>query len=122
MSLAEDVSRPVVYVAGPYSAPDADGVLKNITEAIAFGEQVRAMGFVPLVPHTAILPTGDTEAEYEQALAECFELLSRCDALALMPTWEQSPGSRRERAFAERFGLPFFETLDELAGVRDAIA
>ncbi len=122
MSLVKEGSRPVVYVAGPYSSPDADGVLKNITEAISFGEQVRALGFVPLVPHVAILPTGDTEAEYEQALAECFELLSRCDALILMPTWEQSPGAKRERAFAERFGLPVFETLGELARVRDAIA
>lgn len=118
----ENLSPAVVYVAGPYSAPDLEGLLENIKAAVVFGQKVRALGFLPLVPHVAILPVGDTEAEYEQALGECFELLARCDALVLMPTWEQSPGARRERAFAERYGVPVFETLEQLQEVRDAIA
>ena len=117
----ENLSPAVVYVSGPYSAPDAEGLLENIKAALAFGQKVRALGFLPLVPHVAILPVGDTEAEYEQALAECFELLARSDALVLMPTWEQSPGARRERAFAERYGVPVFESLEQLQEVRDAI-
>ncbi|OIQ67094.1 hypothetical protein GALL_513310 [mine drainage metagenome] len=127
MSRLEEHSPAVVYVAGPYSAPDEEGLLAHIKAAISFGLEVQALGFLPLVPHVAILPVDDTEAGYEQATAECFELLSRCDALILMPTWQESPGARREREFAEKFGLPVFTSLEalrdmaKLMGAGDAI-
>lgn len=114
-------SLEVIYVAGPYSHAVPAQVSLNVHEAVRFGQQVRAQGFIPLVPHVAILPTGNTEAEYEAALAECFELLSRCDALVLMPTWPKSPGAARERAFAEELGLPVFEGLDALQEAAHAI-
>ena len=114
-------SLEVVYVAGPFSAPTPEGIYENVMAAVEFGQKVRAMGFVPMVPHAAVLPMGTTEAEYEAALAECFELLSRCDAVLLMPTWQQSPGARRERDFAERLGLPVFEGLEQLQEVAHAI-
>lgn len=115
-------SLEVIYVAGPFSAPTPEGVYSNVMAALAFGQQVRAMGFIPLVPHVAILPTGNTEADYEAALAECFELLSRSDALVLMPTWRKSPGAMREREFAERLGLPIFEALEALQEAAHATA
>ncbi|HJV39985.1 MAG TPA: DUF4406 domain-containing protein [Geothrix sp.] len=104
----------VIYVAGPYSGKAPEDVYRNIQAAIAVGQQVRALGLVPLVPHTAILPTGTTEAEYEAALAECFELMTRCDGMVLMPTWRESPGAVRECEYAERFGLEVFECLEDL--------
>lgn len=111
-------SRSVVYIAGPYTAPDAEALLANIQAAIAFGQGVRALGFIAVVPHVAILPTDD----YELALAECFELLYRCDGLVLMPTWRESPGAQRERDFAESLGIPIFEGLEQLREVADAAA
>jgi hypothetical protein len=108
-------SLEVIYVAGPFSSPIPAQQSLNIHDAVRFGQKVRALGFIPLVPHVAILPTGTTEAEYEAALAECFELLSRSDALVLMPTWRKSPGAIREREFAEQLGLPvFMDTCDLL--------
>lgn len=114
-------SLEVVYVAGPFSSPIPAQQSLNIHDAVRFGQKVRAQGFIPLVPHVAILPTGTTEADYEAALAECFELLSRCDALVLMPTWRKSPGAMREREFAEQLGLPIFAGLDALQEAAHAI-
>lgn len=111
-------SRSVVYVAGPYTAPDAEGRQANIQAAVSFGQEARALGFIAQVPHVAILPTED----YELALAECFELLYRCDALVLMPTWRESPGAQRERDFAESLGIPIFEGLEQLREVARATA
>ncbi len=115
-------SLELVYIAGPFSAPTPEGIYENVMAAVEFGQQVRAQGFVPLVPHVTVLPTGNTEAEYEAALAECFELLSRCDAMALMPNWRESPGAVRERARAEELGIVVFETLTDVREGADAIA
>jgi hypothetical protein len=115
-------SLEVVYIAGPYSSPHPGVVLQNVAEAVAFGQQVRALGLVPVVPHVAILPTGRTEAEYEAAMAECFELLSRCDAVVLMPTWRNSPGAVRERAHAEALGIEIFGGIEDLQEVADGLA
>ncbi|MDP1832612.1 MAG: DUF4406 domain-containing protein [Geothrix sp.] len=115
-------SLGVVYIAGPYSSPYSSIVRQNVAEAVAFGQQVRALGLVPVVPHVAILPTGRTEAEYEAAMMECFELLSRCDAVVLMPTWRSSPGAVLERAQAEDWGIEIFEGIEDLREVADGLA
>ena len=56
-------SLEVIYVARPFSAPTPEGVEANVMAAVAFGQEVRTTGFIPLVPHVAILPIGNTEAE-----------------------------------------------------------
>lgn len=108
-SHAEDApSLDVLYVAGPISALTPEGIEANIAEAVAFGQQVRALGALPLVPHVAILHTHD----YEAAMRECFELIRRADAVILMPTWQQSPGAVREHLFAKVRGMVVFESLE----------
>lgn len=106
---AEDApSRDVIYVAGPFSALTPEGIEANIAEAVAFGQQIRALGALPLVPHVAIIHTQD----YEAAMGECFELIRRADAVILMPTWQQSPGAVREHRFAKIRGMVVFESLE----------
>jgi hypothetical protein len=109
-------------VAGPYSSPSPALRKLNILDAITFGQKVRALGFIPLVPHVTILPVEPTEAGYELAMRECFELIRRCDALIPMPTWRKSPGATREREYAESLGMPVFEDLAALQEVADAVA
>jgi|TARA_Y100000310_G_scaffold160501_1_gene160266 hypothetical protein len=40
-----------VYVAGPYSAPDAKGKLKNTERAMDIGTALLRMGHQPIIPH-----------------------------------------------------------------------
>jgi hypothetical protein len=42
------------------------------------------------------------------------EPLSRCDAMFLVPSWQQSSGARRELQFARERGIPVFEDLETL--------
>jgi len=49
-------------------------------------------------------------------LAGDLELLSRCDAVFLVPGWEDSQGARAENDFAKVKGIPRFTTLMELEG------
>ncbi|WP_257303445.1 DUF4406 domain-containing protein [Geothrix campi] len=114
---AEDANgMDVIYVAGPYSAATPQGVAQNVAAAVAFGQKVRALGALPVVPHLTILPTDD----YEAAMRECFEMIRRSDAVILMPTWKQSPGAGRELDFARALGLTVFDHLVDLASVYDA--
>lgn len=103
----------VVYIAGKYRGETPVEVQKNIKHADSFGMSVCAVGAMPLVPHK------NTE-HYEGLqndqwfLEGTMELLRRCDAILLIPGWENSVGARGEKAEAERLGLPVFYRIHEL--------
>jgi hypothetical protein len=43
---------PLVYIAGPFSAPTREGVEANIAAAVQVGLDVAALGACPVVPHS----------------------------------------------------------------------
>jgi nucleoside 2-deoxyribosyltransferase len=109
------VSLAVIYIAGPYRGPHAWAIEEHIRAAERLALDVWRMGAVALCPHT------NTRFFHGVApdavwLAGDLELLRRCDALLLTADWEASAGARAERAYAERQGVPVFETLDALNG------
>ena len=109
--------RPRVYVAGPYSADNVLGVLRNIGKgktwcAILFGE-----GFAPFCPWH--------DAQYAKNLwiyapsvrdfkDLSFAWLEVSEAVFLMDGWEKSEGVKAEIAFAEAHGIPVFSDYDKL--------
>jgi len=103
----------VIYIAGKFSAPDQWQRARNIraAENMAFG--VACMGAMPLNP---LANTGNffgtltEEFWYEGTL----ELLKRCDAMILVPGWEDSKGVREEIRYAHGANLPIFNRVDEL--------
>lgn len=104
----------VVYVAGKFSAPDQWQRTRNVraAENIAYG--VACMGAMPLNPlaNTCnFYGTLDEKFWYAGTL----ELLRRCDALILVPGWEDSKGVKAEIAEANRRGMPIFYRVDEIA-------
>ena len=106
------MSPPLVYVAGPYSAPDRAGVEANILRATACGIELARIGCMPVVPHA-----NTSHAAYEQAQPYQFwidgtmRLLRACDCVMLVPGWEESKGARGEKAEAERLGIPVYWAL-----------
>lgn len=82
----------------------------NVMEALRQGHMVRDLGMVPLVPHAAVL----LGASYEEAMAECFELLARADGLLCLDRWHLSPGSIREVEHARELNIPVYKSLAEL--------
>lgn len=115
------VNPPLIYIAGPYRAPTAWGRERNIHEARRFGVMVARAGGYPVIPHSNTAHF-DGEAPDELWLAGTLELMWRCDAVLLMPRWEESIGARTERAEALRLALPVVSTTGEGAGDVFAVA
>jgi len=91
----------IVYIAGPYTGPNAWAIEQNVRKAEEVGLYVAECGAMPIIPHTntrffhgLLTP----EFWYEGTL----ELLRRADALMMVPGWEHSTGAKAERLEAER--------------------
>ena len=41
----------LIYIAGPYTAPDRQGIVQNVNQAIDAGIKVFDLGHFPYVPH-----------------------------------------------------------------------
>lgn len=98
----------LVYVAGPFRAENAYQVALNIRAAEWQGYKVARMGAVPVIPHT-MYRFFDGTLNDQYWLRATKDLLLRCDAIFLIDGWEESVGSRGERAAAEQVGIPIFE-------------
>lgn len=105
----------LVYVAGPFSAPDRAGVERNIEAAVAVGLRVAALGHCPVVPHANTShPDYERLQPYTFWIEATLALLRRCDAIVMVREWQQSTGARGERAWAAENGLRIFDTIEEL--------
>lgn len=66
----------------------------------AAAEHIRALGDIPLNP--AELPQGMSPADYMRI---CFAMVDTADeVLMIYPEWQDSPGARLEKAYAEYIG------------------
>lgn len=100
----------VVYIAGPFRAPTHWGVVANVRRAERWALELWRMGFAVICTHL-------NSANFEGACPDRtfldgdLELLSRCDAVFLVPGWQESSGSMVESERAERLGIPCFVTV-----------
>lgn len=107
--------RPRVYVAGPYSADNVLGVLRNI----GFGESWSTMlfyeGFAPFCPwHDAQYAKAGFDFTVQDFKDLSFAWLEVSEAMFLIDGWEKSEGVKAEIAFAEAHGIPVFSEYDKL--------
>jgi hypothetical protein len=83
------MSVPVIYVCGPMSGYED----YNWPSFRAATSQLRKLGYVVRCPT-------ESGASFELSWAECLRLSLRlmldCDALALLPGWEESRGAAEE--------------------------
>lgn len=113
----------LIYIAGPFRASsthcpghqDMFAVQENIMAAMKLGLEVaRTPGLFPVIPHAnTMFFTGS--APDDVWLAGDLELLNRCDAVLLTPTWGRSSGARAEYTFALQRGIRVFLTVEEVA-------
>lgn len=98
----------LVYIAGQYSAPTYRETQHNVQAARDLGLEYLKAGYAIYIPHTMIAHCED-EVSYGAYMAQCFEVIRRCDVIALLPGWEDSPGAVREKEKAEEYGLDVHE-------------
>lgn len=106
----EYISRPLVYVAGPYTRPDPVANTHDVVKAV---DRLVDDGYVtPFAPHLTLL--WHLVAPRPLAFWYAYDLatLIRCDAVLRLPG--ESTGADREVEFAVDRGLPVFFSTDEL--------
>lgn len=92
-----------IYVAGPYTKGD---VAQNVREAIYVGNNLRALGHTPFIPHLThfwhMLIPKEIEFWYQYDI----EWLEKCDAVFRIAG--ESKGADEEVRLAKEMGKPVF--------------
>lgn len=95
--------KPLVYVAGPYTAPDP---VINTRRACLLGDRLDTAGFAVVIPHLSItwhmVSPQDVDTWYRRDL----DVLDHCDALLRFEG--SSSGADREVEHAKAAGIPVF--------------
>lgn len=116
--------HPLIYVAGRYRAPTREAVAANIEAARQVGIEAARLGWYPVIPHcnTAHMELATPEHCDQFWLSGTLELMTRCDAVVLVPGWERSEGTHAEIAEADRLSIPVYRSPDLLPGASEFIA
>lgn len=106
----------VIYIAGPYRSKRGEYyVRQNIRAAEELAIFVWRNGGVALCPHKNTAGFGGACAGGDEVwLDGDLELIKRCDAMYLVPGWENSSGTLAEIQFAHTLGMPVFENREQV--------
>jgi hypothetical protein len=107
------MKRYVIYIAGPYRGKNSWEVEKNIRNAEHYAFRLAEFGMVPLCPHS-MYRYFDRTLNDEYWINATEMLLKRCDAVFLIPGWQNSIGATAEECTACRLEIPCFENEDDL--------
>ena len=109
------MTRPILYLSGPYSPSNGLDTAENIMVARSYAVAAVRNGWFPFTPHLNTIgfeidcPEVPNEDWIEGDLA-ILRLLARARAAVLMlPGWEQSKGARLERDWAIHLNLEVFD-------------
>ncbi len=98
---------PRAYVAGPITS--SGSLHENIHNGIMVGEELRARGIHPFIPHLydfVKIVTGE-DVNWEDMLQLDENWIRACDLLVFLPG--ESKGRAREVAFAKSLKIPVIE-------------
>lgn len=109
----------MIYIAGKFHSDSIQEILSNIRLAEEYGRKVLSLGLVPFVPHIfgySLSRNSEFQSwdSYEWLKNLCLPVLKRCDAILLIPGWNDSRGSQIERQFAIDNKIRIFEELEDL--------
>lgn len=110
------MTRPLVYIAGPYRSESVSGIRRNIALAADAADALIRAGFDVCLPHALGNTLDVFGTRYGDAwwLASTLRMMKRCDIVYRLPG--ASEGADAEVAEAVRCGMPVYHSLDELTG------
>jgi len=110
--------KPIVYIAGPYTATTIDKRNANIEAASAAGRDLLAKGYVPIVPHANTAGWElDPRFKHVDFLEMDFVLLDRADCVCLVGDWQKSKGTLQEIDRANANGQPVYVGVESVPPV-----
>jgi hypothetical protein len=103
---------PQIYIAGPISTTDEWDYIDNCMRGIIMAYTIAALGHAPYCPHLLALE----QKEYPEAasmtdddwLDVVMQALAVSSAVIFLEGWTDSPGCRKEHAFAKSKQIPIF--------------
>jgi hypothetical protein len=108
------VAPLLIIVAGPYSAPTAEGRAANLAAMNRAAAEVARLGHIPVIGVNAALPVLDAAGlPYSDPLMMTISLAlaARCDGCLHIG---RSPGADREAGTLRALGRPVWTSLDAL--------
>jgi hypothetical protein len=108
------MARLMIMVAGPYSAPTAEGRAANLAAMNHAAASLAQRGHIPMIGVNAALPVLDAAGlPYTDRLMMeiSLALAARCDAVLQLA---RSPGSDREVEAIRALGRPVFTWLEDV--------
>lgn len=107
--------KKLIYVAGPYTDDDFDVVKENVRIAALVSQELWRNGFVAICPHLNTYEFDVGKNPHTTFLVGDFEIIKRCDAVLMLPGWEESMGAYAEHIFAKWLGKPvvYMEVKDD---------
>lgn len=118
----EEQGMKLIYVAGKYSGKTYSEIDDNIKKAEAVSIKLFRKGWAVLTPHknTAHYEIYEDEnLTYETWLNADLEMLKRCDAIFMMPGWDDSAGAQQEYQFALDNDMQIFYLLDDVPSEKE---
>ena len=109
------MTRPILYLSGPYSPGNGRSVEDNIAVARKYAVAAVKAGWFPFTPHLNTAHFEDfcpnvSHQEWLDGDLTILRLLPRVRAaVLLLPGWEQSKGARLERDWAIHLNLEVFD-------------
>jgi len=103
--------RPLrIYVAGPYTAPTREQVDVNIARASEATAVLLRKGHYPFSPinMTAHFDELYPDIDKDTYIKSDLKWLELCDAILLLPGWQESEGAKLEYKRAEEMGLTMY--------------
>jgi hypothetical protein len=104
----------LIMVAGPYSAPDAEGRAANLRRMNEAAVDVALLGHIPVIGVNAALPVLDAAGlpfGHPWMMAISLALAERCDGCLQIA---KSPGADREAESFHARGLPVWRHVAEI--------
>lgn len=94
----------VAFISGPYRSKTVNGIFENIMAARAIGKLYWDKGYAVITPHLNSMFMDDGSPD-QKWLDGDLAILERCDAIVMMPGYENSQGAMAELKFAQEEGL-----------------
>lgn len=98
----------LVYIAGPFTAPNAHDFARNVWEAEQLGRIVAEAGAYPVIPHSNTRNFVGLKS-HDFWYAGTLSLMCVCDAIALTARWRESKGAIAESDHASVAQIPSFD-------------